>query len=210
MKWTDKKPVHLLSTVHKGEIVATSKVHYKTKKTVFKPDIVVDYTENMRLIDKSDSQLSGVDCLRISFKWYHKFFLHLVDVTMLNSYNIWMVRTTDPTVRKIKFREFVYKVAYQLLEELGTVTNSRHGLRGHRTPDRPDRLLASEYISRHHLQYTELNEKTNKKKQLNCHVCANTSRAPRKCTRVTTMCKECDVPLCPTECFAAWHTMKNY
>lgn len=118
MKWTDKKPVHLLSTVHKGEIVATSKVHYKTKKTVFKPDIVVDYTENMRLIDKSDSQLSGVDCLRKSFKWYHKFFLHLVDVTMLSSYNIWMVRTTDPTVRKIKVREFVYKVTKMLISFL--------------------------------------------------------------------------------------------
>lgn len=110
MKCTDKKPVHLLSTVHKVEIMATSKVHYKTKR-VFKPDIVVDYTENMRLIDKSDNQLSGVECLRKSFKWYHKFFLHLVDVTMLNAYDIWVVRTTDPAVRKVKFREFVYKIA---------------------------------------------------------------------------------------------------
>ena len=210
MKWTDKKPVHLLSTVHKGEVVATTKVHYKTKKTIFKPDIVVDYTENMRLIDKCDSQLSGVECLRKKFKWYHKFFLHMVDVTMLNAYNIWLVKTTDPTARKLKFREFVYNVAYQLLEEFGTVTNSRHSHRGHRASERPDRLLASEYITRHHLRYTDQNERTNKKKQLNCHVCANTSRGARKRTRVTTLCRECDAPLCPTECFAVYHTMKNY
>ena len=210
MKWTDKKPVHLLSTVHKGEVVATTKVHYKTKKTIFKPDIVVDYTENMRLIDKCDSQLSGVECLRKKFKWYHKFFLHMVDVTMLNTYNIWLVKNTDPTARKLKFREFVYNVAYQLLEEFGTVTNSRHSHRGHRASERPDRLLASEYITRHHLRYTDQNERTNKKKQLNCHVCANTSRGARKRTRVTTLCRECDVPLCPTECFAVYHTMKNY
>ena len=36
MKWTDKKPVLLFSAVHKGKIVTTSKVHYKTKKTIVK------------------------------------------------------------------------------------------------------------------------------------------------------------------------------
>jgi len=72
--WNDRRPVHLLSTIHKGEVVETGKVHYRTDKPIMKPDVVIDYTKNMRLVDKSDSQISGVECLRKSVMYYHKFF----------------------------------------------------------------------------------------------------------------------------------------
>ncbi|XP_066965649.1 piggyBac transposable element-derived protein 4-like [Macrobrachium rosenbergii] len=210
VKWIDRKPVTLLSTVHKGDMVDTGKVHYRTKKKICKPDVVADYNENMRLVDKSDCQLSGTECMRKSFKWYHKIVLHLIDIIMLNSYNIWLMKTSDPTCKKLKFREFIYNVSYQLLEDYGTVTNSRLGRRGHPPVEAPDRLHGAAYISYHHLQYTAFNEDQNRKNQLNCYVCANTSRRQKKRTRVTTICAECDVPLCPTDCFRAWHTQKNY
>ncbi|XP_068225766.1 piggyBac transposable element-derived protein 4-like [Palaemon carinicauda] len=72
VKWIDRKPVTLSSTIHKGDIVNTGKVHYRTEKKICKPDVVVDYNENMRLVDKSDCQLSRTECTRKSFKWYHK------------------------------------------------------------------------------------------------------------------------------------------
>lgn len=88
-----------------------------------KPDLVTDYTQNMRLVDKSDSQLSNTECLRKSSKWYIKFFFHLLDTAMLNAYNMWLItREMDPS-KKLKLREFVYNVAYQLLEKYGEPNN---------------------------------------------------------------------------------------
>lgn len=60
VKWSDKRAVHLLTTVHKGAIVKTDKVHHRTKNGILKPDLVVDYTKNMRLVDKGDSQLDAL------------------------------------------------------------------------------------------------------------------------------------------------------
>ncbi|XP_068235578.1 piggyBac transposable element-derived protein 4-like [Palaemon carinicauda] len=210
VKWIDRKPVTLLSTIHKGDIVNTGKVHYRTKKKNCKPDVVVDYNENMRLVDKSDCQLSGTECMRKSFKWYHKITLHLIDIIMLDAYNIWLVKTSDPTCKILKFREFIYNVSYQLLEKYGTVTSSRLGRRGHPPGEVPDRLQGAAYISYHNLQHTIFDEAQNRKKQLNCYVCANTSWQPKKRTRVTTICAECNVTLCPTDCFRHWHTQNRY
>ncbi|XP_066961476.1 piggyBac transposable element-derived protein 4-like [Macrobrachium rosenbergii] len=163
VKWIDRKPVTLLSTVHKGDMVDRGKVHYRTKKKICKTDVVADYNENMRLVVKSDCQLSGTECMRKSFKWYHKIVLQLIDIIMLNSYNIWLMKTSDPTCKKLKFREFIYNVSYQLLEDYGTVTNSRLGRRGHPPVEAPDRLHGAAYISYHHLQYTAFNEDQNRK-----------------------------------------------
>ena len=87
IKWTDQRDVHLLSTIHEGQIQETGKKHFQTSKPIQKPDVVIDYIKNMRLIDKSDCMLSGIECVRRSTKWYQKLVYHLVDLTMLNAYN---------------------------------------------------------------------------------------------------------------------------
>ncbi|XP_068250592.1 piggyBac transposable element-derived protein 4-like [Palaemon carinicauda] len=145
-----------------GDIVNTGKVHYRTKKKICKPDVIVDYNENMRLVDKSDCQLSETECMRKSFKWYHKIILDLIDITMLNAYNIWLVKTSDPTCKQLKFREFIFNVSYQLLENSGTVTSSRLGRRGHPPGEVPNRLQGAANISYYHLQHTIFDEAQNR------------------------------------------------
>ena len=90
IKWKDKRDVHLLTTFHKGELQDTGKTDHKTNDPVIKPDVVTDYTVNMRLIDKADMQIGNVECLRKSVKWYKKLFFHLIDISVLNAYNFYL------------------------------------------------------------------------------------------------------------------------
>ena len=156
----------------------------------------------MRLIDKSDCMLSGIECVRRLIKWYQKLFFHLVDLTMLNADNAWLVIRYDRTKPKLKFREFVYNVSYQLLEQHSHVTSLT---RGRRTTMRPDRLHGAAFISRHHLALTSKKPEGNRHCLVDCAVC----NLRNKRTWVTTLCPECDVGLCLEDCFVQWHTQKN-
>lgn len=64
--------------------------------------------------------------------------MHLVDITMLNAYDIWLVKTTNPTLKKLEYREYAYNMSYQLLEKFGTITSSWDGNCGHSAVDRLD------------------------------------------------------------------------
>ena len=202
VKWNDRKPVHFLSTIHTGDIVSTNSVHYRTNKAIMKPDVVADYIQNMRLVDKSDSQLSSVECLRKSNMWYHKFFFHMIDITMLNAYNFWLVKKDVKPTKKLKLREFIYNVSYQLLEEFGQPTSN---IKGPRHAPQPDRTAGAEVFLRHHPVYTE--EVNGKKRRLECYMCNHTTKRPRKRTRVIIQCSECRTPLCVFGCFKEYHSL---
>ncbi|MPD06648.1 PiggyBac transposable element-derived protein 4 [Portunus trituberculatus] len=76
----------MLTTVHEPEIVDSHSIDYQTKEYVKKPDAVLDYNFNMRLIDKSDAMISSVECARKNLKWYRKLFFHLLDMTTQRSH----------------------------------------------------------------------------------------------------------------------------
>ena len=205
LKWNDRKPVHFLSTIHNGDVVRTGKVHHRTKKVIQKPDVVTDYIQNMRLVDKCDGMLSGVGCLRKSTMWYQKFFFHMVDICMLNAYNYWLVKNAHDPTKKMKLREFVYNVVFQLLEEFGEPTSSK---RGARHAAQPDRLAGAAYVTRHQLIYNEA--ANGNRTRLDCYVCKHTTRRQKKRTRVWTKCSECNTALCAVGCFAEYHTRKEF
>ena len=112
LKWTDKREILLLSTIHRGEMEETRKIDRKTGERIVKSDVVNDYNINMRLIDKSDMQISSVDCLKKSKKWSRKIFFHLLDICFLNAYNMYVEGTGD----KSSLRNFNKRVAVQLLQ----------------------------------------------------------------------------------------------
>ena len=64
----------MVTTKHKGQIINSGKVDHSTKELIMKPDCVVDYNKNMRLFDKADMQISSVECVRKTAKWYKKTF----------------------------------------------------------------------------------------------------------------------------------------
>lgn len=73
VKWKDKRSVTTLSTLHTGELANSGKINRKGEE-LMKPDIIVDFNVNMRLVDKSDMMVGDVECIRKTVKWYKKFF----------------------------------------------------------------------------------------------------------------------------------------
>lgn len=64
----------MLSTVHQANMVDSRKVDRTTGEAKTEPETVMDYNTNMRLIDKSDMQISGVECVHKSVCWYKNLF----------------------------------------------------------------------------------------------------------------------------------------
>ena len=123
MKWHDKRDVTLLTTFHKGDMVDTGKVDRVTGERATKPDITLDYNLNMRLVDKSDMQLGSVECVRKTVKWYKKLFFHMLDISMLNAYNMYLTKTGN----RLPLREFYYEVSREILTRFGAPVSSVRG-----------------------------------------------------------------------------------
>jgi hypothetical protein len=47
----------------------------------------------MGAVDRTDMMIGSIEYMRKSLKWYRKFFLHLLDITLLNSHAVFNVRT---------------------------------------------------------------------------------------------------------------------
>ena len=203
VKFHDKRDVHFFSTVHTGEVVRTGKQHYTTKKHITKPDVVVDYNENMRLVDKCDSMLSHTECIRPTVRWYIKLFFRFVDITMLNAFNMWLVTHESGPTHKLSLRKFHERVAVQLLQDFGVPRATVNG--GHHFPQ-IDRLAG--LASVHRPVYTET--VNGQKRQLNCYVCSHTTRRPKQRKRTQIKCSACDVALCIVSCFGDYHALKNF
>ena len=87
LKWKDKKPVYLLSTVHD---VTTKMVTQKCGKEVIKPKVVCDYNDTMGGVDRSDQEISYYPSTRNQqHKYYKKIFRHFIDKAVWNSYIIY-------------------------------------------------------------------------------------------------------------------------
>lgn len=156
---------------------------------------------NMRLVDKCDSQISSTECMRRS-RWEVRLFFHLIDKTMLNAFNMWLVTHEATPTKKFKLHRFIYNAAMQLLEKYGELTPT---ITGHRPVDLPYRLQPS---NRHYPVHTEM--VGGKRVSRQCYVCKHTSRRPQRRTRITIQCNECNVALCVGDCFHDFHNLKNF
>lgn len=114
---------------------------------------------------------------------------------MFNAYNFLLVKVNMEPTKKLKLREFVYNVAFQLLQEFGQPSSTMKGPRYTLMPDR-----ITEEFSLHYPVYTEL--VNGQRRRLECYVCKHTTRCPRKRTRVRITCNECNTPLCVVDCCA--------
>ena len=63
-----------LPLLHTGNLIELGKIDFRTKQPKLKPDCIVDYNKNMKLVDKADMQISSMECMRKSMKWYEKLF----------------------------------------------------------------------------------------------------------------------------------------
>ncbi len=183
-------------------MVDRGKRHWRTRKPINKPFVVIDYTKDMRLINKCDSTSTG--CMRKSTSWNSKLFFHLVDISMLNAYNIWLIIHESNPTKKLMLREFLYNVALQLLE--GTVRTAYQSHR--RSP--PSRLTRQTTGGRKET-LSSLHRHCERTKDITTmFVYRHTTRRQQKRTRVTVVCKVCNVGLCIRDCFEQYHSLKDF
>lgn len=200
--WHDKRKVNIITTVHQGAMIDSGKKVRGTGRVVYKPDAVVDYNINMRLVDKSDMMVGEIDCLRKCCKWYKKAVLHLLDIITMNAYILYkqLIKTTS------SLREFEKEVVKQILEHHGSVQAScsqRH------VPERHiDRLKVWEWMSHHKLELLPPLP-SGRKGSRRCYVCFNTTQKQPVRKETQYWCLECKVALCP-ECYSIYHSQEYF
>ncbi|XP_037774045.1 piggyBac transposable element-derived protein 4-like [Penaeus monodon] len=198
-KWSAKRMVHMLTSIHENNIIQTEKRDYITGEPIRKPEAVVDYTQKMRIIDKADMLLSCVESLRKSIKWYKKnFFFRIVDMARLNPYYMYLVKTGIMP----SFLEFSHTMIHQMLARYREQQVPRpHSFR---TGTKPLRLT-----ERHFPSFVEATP-TNPRPRRRCHVCANAQLRQRKRQMTHWQCADCGIALCLPECFRVYHTRVKY
>ena len=81
----------MFSTIHTPKMILTRKNDWKTQKVIKKPEFIIDYNENMSSVDKTDMQISFIECNRKIVKWYKKFFFHLLNLSIRIAYILFKV-----------------------------------------------------------------------------------------------------------------------
>ena len=85
LKWMDKREMYILSGLHKATNVISKKTNYKGQK-VNKPQPVFLYNRYMSGVDLTDQVLQYYSFLHKSVKWSKKFFVHCLNMVILNAH----------------------------------------------------------------------------------------------------------------------------
>ena len=85
LKWMDKREVYILTGLHKATNVISKKTNYKGQK-VTKPQPVFLYNRYISGVDLADKFLQYYSFLCKSVKWSKKFFVHCLNMAILNAH----------------------------------------------------------------------------------------------------------------------------
>ena len=194
--WYDKRRVATLSTIHKAEAVKALNCR---KKEVVKPVVVADYCKYMFGVDLSDQKAYYYTPLRRSYKWWRKLFFHLLNVCVLNAH----VLHTKYAKVKLNLYEFRRELALALICR-GQVTSRLPRSVGSQPCDA--RLTERHFPAYNHFSAAQKERYSSTKKRK--------KHPPRKCLvcghESVYRCPDCNVCLCPVDCFRIYHTEKVY
>lgn len=190
MKWQDKKEVFMISTIHKAEFVDVEK-RYSTQEIVQKPSCVLEYNKLMGAVDKTDMVISTIHSTRKTTKWYKKYFFHMIDMCLWNSYCLYKLKTG----KTLSIAKFQLQLIDQILKKYHK-QSSHHCIR-------PGNNYSARLNGRHFPSPYKIN---GKKRSRRCVVCTKNDK--RRESRY--QCQECDVGLCVHPCFRIYHTELNY
>lgn len=194
LKWRDRKDVWMLSSAHEPKMIKSGRIHYRTGSPKLKPECVVDYNIKMGSVDHVDMVLSTINSCRKCLKWYKKYFFHLLDISIYNSYVLYQCVTG----KKLKYKDFHLSLVKQILQKYPQ--NRKQAGGGKRNIENlPFRLTGRHFPSK------TLNAE-GKSTRRKCVVCSRQKR--RKDTPYE--CKKCDIGLCVDTCFEIYHTQMNY
>ena len=189
LKWCDKKPLLMLSTVHNADFTNVSNKRDKNEKK--KPLAVVEYNLNMGGVDKSDQCLSYYPTIRNQQrKYYKKIFRHLINQSVWNAFVLFK-KKEGGEMTHLNFR---MKLIERLIEEGKCVEEPYVRNYCVKASENVTRLTGRHFPS--HI------ETSNVRKSRKCVVCAQKQNENGKRVRETRFqCEECDVGLCAAPCF---------
>ena len=191
LKHTDKRPVTMCSTIHKGIHVDTGKVTRHTQQPIIKPDAIIAYNKFLGCVDHSDQLLQYSAMRRRTLKWYKKVTFHLFYLCNVQAH-------------------IVYK-----LQILSSVQLSPIVTAGRPRSNPVELLRLNNDLNMHTLDQIKGN---GKKKHIarSCVVCCPAERkmfqvrnmcVPKRPGRESTNeCTGCKKTLCVTPCYKIYHT----
>ena len=80
---------YMLSTIHSTTYTLSNKIDPQTGEKIRKPACIVNYTKNMGAVDHIGMQLSFLEYIRKSVKWYKKLCLHFRNMAVYHAFVIY-------------------------------------------------------------------------------------------------------------------------
>ncbi|CAF4596301.1 unnamed protein product [Rotaria sp. Silwood2] len=204
LKWRDRKYVHMLSTYHTNNTT----IIQKGQTQVEKPTCVYEYNNTMGGVDMTDQLMATYSIPRKGLKkYYKKIFMILLDLSILNSYHLYKVKTQQTSNNVMTQLQFRIALVRSLLEQ-----NLHDNLPGHLVKrGRPsNEPTPARLVSRH---FPSLIPPTENKQHpaRRCYVCSHTENKSNRTRRESRFeCTICNAGLCVDPCFRVYHTLLDF
>lgn len=208
-KWYDNKPVLLLSSVEADVEVDECKRWCKKDKRyviVPRPRVVKEYNKKMGGVDLADRMLAVCPNRYRTRKWTQRFFSHMIDLAVTNSwlqYKNDQVKLGVPSTKILQLRAFKMELGEMLIES-HVFTNSDHEEASEtevvsaRRKGRPSTVVVPSVKFRTHAaKHLPMISDGNSSRCRHCHY-----------NRTLFKCMHCKVSLCLTRyrnCFFDFH-----
>lgn len=116
VKFTDRKDIYMLTTIH-DDSCETVSVRRRATPTLNKPTCVLEYNKFMGGVDLSDQLLESYDASRKSMIWYKKLSIYLLQHAMNNAFILYRQSTSSSTVtsKHDRLLNFMHDVIGDLL-----------------------------------------------------------------------------------------------
>lgn len=209
MKWYDRKPVVVLSSIHTSEPVATGKTDPRTHQPIIKPHCIAEYNKYMGGVDRSDQMVSYTTNQHRTTKWWKRVFFHVLSLATLNGYLVYkMVNPGSPMLQRHFRRSLVAALVASAGDYRRTAPVGRP-----RKAQEAARLVGAHFLEK----IPRADGQRTARPSLACKVCNQAERelsagSPKKrrpgresCYR----CKLCQVALCVVPCMELYHTKSD-
>jgi len=111
-KFTDKKDIHMLSTIHAATCTTVS-VRHRSTPTMQKPDCALSYNNFMGQVDLCDQLMQPYDATRKTVVWYKKLGIYLFQHALVNAFVLYRQSVVQNPRRTLL--EFEHDVIADLL-----------------------------------------------------------------------------------------------
>ncbi|KAJ8936302.1 hypothetical protein NQ314_012418 [Rhamnusium bicolor] len=112
-KWKDKRDVLCITTKYHPKIIEVRNSYGEIQQ---KPREISEYNLNMSGVERADQLTSYYSSSRKSVRWYKKIVIHLLDITVINSFLLFREIHKNTKIKNIKLLEFRESLIRSLLD----------------------------------------------------------------------------------------------